>query len=83
MSRSRYPWEQALIDALLVAEGDRHQEKIALAEQTIRSRSAELAGLEREAQQQESFFEEFLALQDALQTIKSLKRLYADGDSST
>jgi hypothetical protein len=81
MSRSRYPWEQHLIDALLVGESDSHQEKIALAEQTIRSRSAELAGLERETQQQESVFEEFLALQDALRTIKSLKRLYADRDS--
>jgi hypothetical protein len=81
MSRSRYPWEQALIDALLVAKDDRHQEKIALAEQIIRSRSAELAGLERDGQQQESVLEEFLALQDALRTIKSLKRLYAERDS--
>lgn len=78
MSRFRYPWEQILIDALLVGESDRHQEKIALAEQTIRSRSAELAGLERAALLEESVFEEFLALQDALRTIKSLKRLYAD-----
>lgn len=50
MNRSRYPWEQDLIEALLVAERDKHQDKIAFAEEAIRSRIAELAELKRETQ---------------------------------